>query len=79
MRRDVVTEVFVQFDDGVENFATRFEAERFLDSCGDEPRAAWLEDAQGRVRARYRITRTPGGGVALLDVDADAADADAAH
>jgi hypothetical protein len=79
MRRDVVTEVFVQFDDGVENFATRFEAERFLDSCGDEPRAAWLEDAQGQVLARYRITRTPEGGVALLDAEAGAADADAAH
>lgn len=69
MRRDVVTEVFVQFDDGVENFATRFEAERFLDACDEEPRAAWLEDAQGRVRARYRITRTPEGRIALIDVD----------
>lgn len=69
MRRDVVTEVFVQFDDGVENFATRFEAERFLDACDDEPRAAWLEDAQGQVRARYRIALTPEGRVALLDAD----------
>jgi hypothetical protein len=69
MRRDVVTEVIVQFDDGTENFATRLEAERFLDSCGDEPRAAWREDAQGRVRARYAITRTPEGRVALVDAD----------
>lgn len=32
MRRDVVTQVIVEYSDGCENFATKLEAERFINA-----------------------------------------------
>ena len=51
MRRDVVTEVILDYGDFVENFATVLEAQDYIENNYDElgePLAAWLEDANGR-------------------------------
>ena len=51
MRRDVVTEVIVDYGDFVENFATVLEAKDYINSNLDEldwPVAVWLEDSSGR-------------------------------
>ena len=48
MRRDVVTEVIVDYGDFVENFATPLEAQDFINGNLEEldwPVAAWLEDS----------------------------------
>ena len=57
MRRDVVTQVIVEYSDGCENFATKLEAERFINANLDieEPRAAWLEEKIGRASCRERV------------------------
>lgn len=69
MRRDVVTQVIVEYEDGLENFATRFEAERFIAANpGETPLAAWLEDMQGRQKARYEIVFDAAGGVELVEL-----------
>lgn len=51
MRRDVVTEVIVDYGDFAENFATVLEAKDFINGNLDEldwPVAVWLEDSNGR-------------------------------
>ena len=43
MRRDVVTQIIVEYPSGCENFATRLEAERFINANleEEEPVAVW--------------------------------------
>ena len=36
MRRDVVTQIIVEYPSGCENFATRLEAERFINANLEE-------------------------------------------
>lgn len=71
MRRDCVTQVIVQWDDGEwENFATPFEAERYINAMLDEldvPRAAWLEDMHGNKKWDYRIVEDETGVIRLED------------
>ncbi len=68
MRRDVVTQVVLIYEDGIENFATRFEAERFIAANLPElPQSAVLEDMQGNQRAVYEVVLDAAGGVELLD------------
>ena len=53
MRRDLVVQVIVQYDDFWENFATPFEAESFINSNLDEldlPVMVRLEDMKGNVK-----------------------------
>ena len=55
MRRDVVTEVMVDYGDFVENFATVLEAQDYINNNLDEldwPISAWLE-------CRIRFRREP--------------------
>lgn len=68
MRRDVVTQVIVEYPDGYENFATKLEAERFINSNLDdeEPLAAWLEEVNGRKKYDYRLIEEEGE-IHLLD------------
>lgn len=71
MRRDCVTQVIVEWTNGeFENFATPFEAERFinieLDELG-EPSAAWLEDMHGNKKWNYSIVEDEEGRLRLLD------------
>ena len=40
MRRDVVTQIIVEYPSGCENFATRLEAERFINANLPPPGAA---------------------------------------
>ncbi|MEF9942896.1 MAG: hypothetical protein RR101_00730 [Burkholderiaceae bacterium] len=68
MRRDVVTQVILEYEDGAENFATRFEAERFIAANLPElPRRALLEDMQGNPRAVYEVVVDAVGNVELID------------
>lgn len=57
MRRDVVVQVIVEYDDGCENFATKFEAEQYINAHLDEeePRAAWCEEINGKKKFDYQI------------------------
>ncbi|MCD8339028.1 MAG: hypothetical protein LUC43_02345 [Burkholderiales bacterium] len=68
MRRDVVTQVIVEYPDRYENFATRLEAERFINANLDEeePKAAWLEDMSGKKKYDYRLVEE-GGEIHLED------------
>ena len=59
MRRDLVVQVIVQYDDFWENFATPFEAESFINSNLDEldlPVMVRLEDMKGNVKWYYFYT-----------------------
>jgi hypothetical protein len=49
MRRDVVTQIIVEYPDGCENFATKLEAEDYINAHLDEetPIAAWVEVING--------------------------------
>ena len=49
MRRDVVTQIIVEYPSGCENFATRLEAERFINANleEEEPVAVWVEEVNG--------------------------------
>lgn len=70
MRRDTVTQVILQYADGLENFATRLEAERFIEAhFPDLPEAAWLEDMAGAIKWRYAIVSDASGTVSLTDAD----------
>ncbi len=71
MRRDCVTQVIVQWADGeIDNFATPFEAERYVNAMLEEldlPVAAWLEDMKGNKKWDYDIIEGDDGVVHLVD------------
>ena len=70
MRRDVVTEVIVDYGDFAENFATVLEAKDFINTNLDEldwPVAVWLEDSNGRKKWDYRLVDDGTGGVELIE------------
>ncbi len=72
MRRDVVTEVIVDYGDFVENFATELEAKEFIESNLGEfdlPIAVWLEDSNGRKKWEYSIIEDGTGGIELIAGD----------
>ena len=72
MRRDVVTEVIVDYGDFVENFATVLEAKNFINANLDEldwPVAVWLEDSNGRKKWDYKIIDDGAGSVELIEGD----------
>ena len=46
MRRDVVTQIIVEYPSGCENFATRLEAERFINANV----AVWVEEVNGKKK-----------------------------
>lgn len=69
MRRDVVTEVIIDYGDFVENFATPLEAQDYINSNLDEldwPVAVWLEDSGGRKKWDYQLIDDGTGGVELV-------------
>lgn len=59
MRRDCVTQVIVQWPSGeIENFATPFEAQSYINYYLDElgvPIAAWLEDMHQKKKWDFQI------------------------
>ncbi len=58
MRRDLVTQVILDYGEFQEDFATAHEAETFLNTNVDElgaPIGAWLEDLRGNLKWRYDI------------------------
>ncbi len=71
MRRDCVTQVIVCWPDGeIDNFATPFEAERYINAMLDElgePEAAWLEDMKGNKKWDYAIVEDEDGVLRLCD------------
>ena len=70
MRRDLVVQVIVQYDDFWENFATPFEAENFINSNLDEldlPVMVRLEDMKGNVKWYYDLVEDEGGVYRLVD------------
>lgn len=71
MRRDCVTQVIVDWCSGEwENFATPFEAERYINTMLDEldiPIAAWLEDMSGKKKWDYEIVEDETGYIHLVD------------
>ena len=69
MRRDVVTEVIVDYGEFVENLANVLEATDFINGNLDEldwPLAAWLEDSSGRKKWDFQIIDDGAGGVELV-------------
>ena len=69
MRRDVITEVIVDYGDFVENFATPLEVQDFINGNLEEldwPVAAWLEDSSGRKKWDYQLADDGSGGVELV-------------
>ena len=78
MRRDLVVQVIVQYDDFWENFATPFEAESFINSNLDEldlPVMVRLEDMKGNVKWYYDLVEDEGGVYRLVDRDCESTDA----
>lgn len=74
MRRDLVVQVIVQYDDFLENFATPFEAESFINSNLDEldlPVMVRLEDMKGNVKWYYDLVEDEGGVYRLVDRDCE--------
>ena len=71
MRRDLVTQVIVEWADGeVDNFATPFEAERYINAMLDDldvPPRAWLEDMAGNKEWDYDIVEDDDGVIRLID------------
>lgn len=71
MRRDCVTQVIVNWDNGEwENFATPFEAERYINAMLDEldiPQSAWLEDMLGNKKWDYEIVEDDASIIRLID------------
>ncbi len=70
MRRDTVTQVIVDYGDFQENFATPFEAQRFISANEDElglPADVWLEDMRGNVKWHYSVTEDDSGELVLTD------------
>ena len=68
MRRDLVVQVIVQYDDFWENFATPFEAES--DEL-DLPVMVRLEDMKGNVKWYYDLVEDEGGVYRLVDRDCE--------
>ena len=69
MRRDVVTEVVVDF---VETFDTPLQAREYINANLDEydlPVAVWLEDSNGRKKWDYSIVDDGAGGIELIAGD----------
>ena len=74
MRRDLVVQFIVQYDDFCENFATPFEAESFINSNLDEldlPVMVRLEDMKGNVKWYYDLVEDEGGVYRLVDRDCE--------
>ena len=74
MRRDLVVQVIVQYDDFWENFTTPFEAESFINSNLDEldlPVMVRLEDMKGNVKWYYDLVEDEGGVYRLVDRDCE--------
>jgi len=74
MRRDLVVQVIVQYDDFWDNFATPFEAESFINSNLDEldlPVMVRLEDMKGNVKWYYDLVEDEGGVYRLVDRDCE--------
>lgn len=72
MRRDVVTEVIVNYGEFTENFATVLEAQDYINGNLDEldwPISAWLEDSNGRKKWDYKLIDDGSGGVELVAGD----------
>ena len=72
MRRDVVTEVMVDYGDFVENFATVLEAQDYINNNLDEldwPISAWLEDSRKSKKWDYQLIDDGAGGVELIAGD----------
>lgn len=71
MRRDTVVQVIVDYGGGyLENFATPFEAESFINSNIDEldiPLDAWVEDMRKNVKWHYDILEDDAGVFRLVD------------
>lgn len=70
MRRDVVTEVIVDYGEFTENFATVLEAKDYINSNLDEldwPISVWLEDSNGRKKWDYQLIDDGAGGVELIE------------
>ena len=69
MRRDVVTEVIVDYGEFIENFATVLEATDFINGNLDEldwPLAAWLEDSSCSKKWDFHIIEDEAGGIELV-------------
>ena len=74
MRRDLVVQVIVQYDDFWETFATPFEADSFINSNLDEldlPVMVRLEDMKGNVKWYYDLVEDEGGVYRLVDRDCE--------
>lgn len=72
MRRDVVTEVVVDWGDFVETFDTPLQAREYINANLDEydvPVAVWLEDSNGRKKWDYSIVDDGAGGIELIAGD----------
>lgn len=70
MRRDLVVQVILDYGEFVENFATPYEAECFINGNADEldiPVAAWLEDVRGNKKWDYDILDDGSGVFHLVD------------
>lgn len=70
MRRDLVVQVIVQYNDFWENFATPYEAECFINGNIDEldlPVTVRLEDMKGNVKWYYDLVEDEGGVYRLVD------------
>lgn len=68
MRRDVVTQIIVEYPDGCENFATKSEAERFINANLDieEPVAIWVEEVNGKKKYDLSFVEE-GGEIHIVD------------
>ena len=62
MRRDVVTQIIVEYPSGCENFATRLEAERFINANleEEEPVAVWVEEVNGKKKSDLHFAEENG-------------------
>ncbi|MVX55784.1 hypothetical protein E5987_01000 [Parasutterella sp. NM82_D38] len=62
LRRDVVVEVIVQYPNGCENFATKMEAERYINANLEEevPTAAWVEEINGKKKYDLQLIEENG-------------------
>lgn len=70
MRRDLVVQVILNYGEFLENFATPYEAQSFLNGNLNEldiPVAAWLEDMRGNKKWDYDIVEDGSGLFRLID------------
>lgn len=71
MRRDCVTQVIVQWENGEwMNFATPLEAEQYINYIVDDwgvPTGVWLEDMSGNKKWNYDLIEDPNGIIKLED------------